>query len=291
MSETYCGRNCETCAQKEALGCPGGCGLAAPRVGECPVADCCREKGHASCATCTSQDHCFKLRERDEMPQRRYEKRCADAARHDHLVKIAPVFAKWLWVLFWCMIVNQIFTILTNEELMILWPWMKRPGEIVNLICRVLILVVLFKLSPCERQYRTAAWCHLATVPLSLLTILLGRIAGEWTELVVVLMVVGIGILSVYANCKQYYAHAAVLAGLDDVLSEQWIKQWTWTKYALLAFGVGLVLGLIGGLIGILIMLAGAIILLVVVVRDCIFTYRMAQAFRALHEKEATLTR
>lgn len=291
MSETYCGRNCETCAQKEALGCPGGCGLAAPRVGECPVADCCREKGHASCATCTSQDHCFKLRERDEMPQRRYEKRCADAARHDHLVKIAPVFAKWLWVLFWCMIVNQIFTILTNEELMILWPWMKWPGEIVNLICSVLTFVVLFKLSPYERQYRTAAWCELAVIPLSVLTAVLGRTAGEWSYVLVILMAVAVFVLVFYAYYKKFRAHAAVLVGLDDALSEKWLKLWTWMAYALLALGVGLVIGLIGGLLGALGMLVGAGALFVIAVLEYVYTYRMAQAFRALHEKEATLTR
>ena len=282
MSETYCGRNCETCAQKEALGCPGGCGLAAPRVGECPIADCCREKGHASCATCTAQDHCFKLRDREEMPQRRYEKRCADAARQDHLVKIAPVFAKWLRVLFWSMIVSQIFSILTNEDLMILWPWMEWPGKIVGMVCSVLLFVVLFKLSPYEKQYRTAACCHLATIPISLLTIALGLVAGEWTTLLALLAAVAIGILTFYADYKEYYAHAAVLVGLDDELSEKWIRLWDWVKYSLFALGVGLVIGMIVGLIGLIGVLAGAVGLVIVAVRNYIYIYRMAQAFRAL---------
>ncbi|MBQ8143940.1 MAG: hypothetical protein IJ042_03990, partial [Butyricicoccus sp.] len=121
MSEAYCGKNCETCAQREALGCAGcGGGYFSPRRDECAIADCCREKAHDTCATCTAQDRCFKLDARDGMAQQRLAKKHADEARHVHHVQIAPVFAKWLWVLFWSMIAAQICAILTNEDLLLL---------------------------------------------------------------------------------------------------------------------------------------------------------------------------
>ncbi|MBQ8585969.1 MAG: DUF3795 domain-containing protein [Butyricicoccus sp.] len=291
MNEAYCGKNCETCAQKEPLGC-AGCGDRpfSPRMGECAIADCCCEKGHAVCATCTSQDHCLKLTARDTMPQDRLAKRQAAEARRSYLTEIAPVFVGGLRVLFWCMIVNQIFTILSGDYLIGLWPWMKWPGEIADFACCALEIAVLFRLSAYERQYRTAAWCLLAAVPLSLLTTAVMQIAGEWTELVVVLAVVGISILGLYANYKQYHAHAAMLAGLDDELSAKWLDLWKWTVYALFAIGGGLLVGAIVGfglgLIGLLVLLAGVVGLFIVIVCEYVYTYRMAQAFRALAEQK-----
>lgn len=282
MSETYCGKNCETCAQREALGC-AGCGCASPRAGECAIADCCREKGHATCVTCTAQDRCLKLDARDGMPQRRLEKQRADAARREHLVKIAPVFAKWLWVLFWCMIVSETCALLTNDDLLRGWPWgVKAFGELVSVVCSILSFAVLFKLAPYERQYRVAAWCSLGAIPIFVAALVLNTFVGEFNELLAVLLVVGAFILKMYANYKIYHAHAAILVGLDDELSEKWVRLWKWTAYALLAVGIGLVVGLIGGLLGLLVMVAGAVGLLVIVVLDFVYTYRTAQAFREL---------
>ena len=51
--EGLCGRDCETCAYREQLNC-GGCRT----MGRCPVAVCCREKGHETCGTCTQASYC-----------------------------------------------------------------------------------------------------------------------------------------------------------------------------------------------------------------------------------------
>jgi hypothetical protein len=47
MAETYCGKTCTSCIQKEALNCPG-CKVGPGRQysGECALAKCCRNKKH-----------------------------------------------------------------------------------------------------------------------------------------------------------------------------------------------------------------------------------------------------
>lgn len=54
-----CGSNCETCE----FGAPCACrGCGTPFYGTCPVADCAREKGHATCGRCSAFP-CDKLKD------------------------------------------------------------------------------------------------------------------------------------------------------------------------------------------------------------------------------------
>ena len=54
-----CGMNCEDCQFRSPCACRG-CGT--PFYGACPVADCAREKAHATCAHC-SEFPCGKLQD------------------------------------------------------------------------------------------------------------------------------------------------------------------------------------------------------------------------------------
>ena len=98
--EGICGRMCDACTWKEQLDCPG-CqdGPGRRFSGGCPIADCCREKGHTACVTCTFSTGCA-LRRRD-MPQNRLWAVEAERERRARLDRNAPVLAKWLWLLFW----------------------------------------------------------------------------------------------------------------------------------------------------------------------------------------------
>ena len=98
--EGICGRMCDACTWKEQLDCPG-CqdGPGRRFSGGCPIADCCREKGHTACVTCTFSTGCA-LRRRD-MPQNRLWAVEAERERRARLDRNAPVLAKWLWLLVW----------------------------------------------------------------------------------------------------------------------------------------------------------------------------------------------
>ena len=75
MSETYCGKNCVECTQKDALNCPG-CKTGPGRQfgGDCELAICVRSKGHETCETCGFKGNCGTLRGRDHIPDYRIRK-------------------------------------------------------------------------------------------------------------------------------------------------------------------------------------------------------------------------
>ena len=72
---TYCGKNCESCTWRETQGC-SGCETGPGSVygGDCGIARCCREKGHASCQTCTiGQSGCTKWKGCEAAPAERQQ--------------------------------------------------------------------------------------------------------------------------------------------------------------------------------------------------------------------------
>ncbi len=53
MIESRCGTLCSRCEFRESTGCTGCVNIEKPFWGEnCPVKDCCEEKGHAHCGQC-----------------------------------------------------------------------------------------------------------------------------------------------------------------------------------------------------------------------------------------------
>lgn len=75
MIDTFCGKNCETCAYRENLNCPG-CQSGPDRSisAQCELAQCCRTKGHEVCETCGFHDTCRTLRGKDHIPEYRIKK-------------------------------------------------------------------------------------------------------------------------------------------------------------------------------------------------------------------------
>ena len=72
MAETYCGKTCADCSQKETLSCPGcKAGPGKQYGGDCKLAKCCIEKGHQECSTCGFNGHCGTLHGRICMPDDR----------------------------------------------------------------------------------------------------------------------------------------------------------------------------------------------------------------------------
>ena len=64
MSEMYCGKDCQTCAYREATECRG----CLSQRQYCEIAHCCRSKGHESCETCSFRNGCGKLMEKENVP-------------------------------------------------------------------------------------------------------------------------------------------------------------------------------------------------------------------------------
>ena len=122
MAGPYCGKDCESCALREQLSC-SGCRSGPGRTWgtECELARCCQQKGHESCQTCSFAAGCRLFSSRNEQPQYRLQERERSAQRQQEAAQKAEVLGKWLWILFWLMIVVQPVVGLMSDETVVGW--------------------------------------------------------------------------------------------------------------------------------------------------------------------------
>ena len=274
MTKTYCGKNCEECSFRQTNGCPG-CMNGPGASGECELAQCCRSKGHQDCSTCSYQAGCTTLRSREMLPVWRQQRRERREEEQQRIAQNAQLLGKWLWVLFWLIIPSTVGSLMTNETIVSLFPQLNLPGQIINILCSVAYMLILLKLSRIERGYRTAGICQLAGVVLATLVLMLIDTAP-----VVSLLALPMLIVSIVAEYSEMHAHAAVLYGMDNELSQKWLKLWRWNLYTYVAMLVSFVLMLVGFLLGVLALIASMIALIVVSICKLVYLYRTAKLFR-----------
>lgn len=274
--EGICGRMCDACTWKEQLDCPG-CqdGPGRRFSGGCPIADCCREKGHTACVTCTFSTGCA-LRRRD-MPQNRLWAVEAERERRARLDRNAPVLAKWLWLLFWLVIPSVFSNILTMDTV---------AGAVSN--CRSRWKCAGISDFPglwCPfvaaagggRPVPHGGLCYLAGGIISGVLLLPAIPEGNWLWWLLSLPVM---VLELCAAYQEFYAHAEVLEELDPELAGKWRLLWKWWIGLLLGLFGCIFLALISAILGLLAMLADAIGLLVVGIVKLVYLYRTAKRFR-----------
>lgn len=134
MTETFCGKDCDLCQEKLSEACRG-CKEGPGRRfgGDCPIADCCREKYHANCDTCQEATSCSKRQQKDQMPQIRIAEAAAKEEKEVQKREKAKVLGKWLWILFWLLIASLITGLLSQDSLSQVSPRIYFIG-----LCRVL---------------------------------------------------------------------------------------------------------------------------------------------------------
>lgn len=285
MAETYCGKTCAECAQKETLNC-SGCKTGPGRQygGDCELAKCCTDKGHQECATCSFKGNCGTLRGKDRMPDYRLKSIKAEKNREATLAKRAPVLGKWLWILFWLIIPSSIATIMTNENIAATVPVLFVPGQVLSAICAFTYGVILIKLGSEEERYRTAGICTLVGGAVSLLIACIcgGSEIPTWT----LLISLPAAIVSFVGEYHEFTAHAIMLECFDSELSGKWSVLWKWYIGMYAATVGSLLIAVIIPILGLLVTLAAAIGLLVVAVLRLVYLYRTAKLFREYPVKE-----
>ncbi len=76
--------------------------------------------------------------------------------------KKAEVLGKWLWILFWLMIVVQPVVGLMSDETVVGWfPQLYWPGQIASLLFLLADGAIFLKISEVELSYRTAGICQI----------------------------------------------------------------------------------------------------------------------------------
>ncbi len=279
MAETYCGKNCIECVQKESLNCQGCKTGPGRQFGEdCELAKCVRDKGHETCETCGFKGNCGTLRSRDNMPDYCRRKIEAEEMRKAAIAKRAPILGKWLWIIFWLIIPGTIGSLMANESTAKILPGLYMPGQIINAICSLTYGAILLKLGSEEDRYRTAGICALIAGGVSAVVAMITGTGEEaaWT----LLFTLPAAVVVMVGEYNEYMGHSAVLSGVDNELSEKWEVLWKWY--------IGLFLGMFGCIIVMLIIpvlgafaiLGCAIGTVVVSILKLIYLYRTAKNLR-----------
>lgn len=279
MAETYCGKCCKDCAQKQTLNCPG-CKTGPGRQfgGDCELAKCIRSKGHETCETCGFKGNCDTLKSRDNMPDYRQRKIEVEQQRKAAIAKRAPVLGKWLWIIFWLIVPSTIGSIMANETTATILPGLFMPGQIINAICSLTYGAILMKLSSEEDRYRTAGVCLLIAGGVSAVVAIISGIGEEpaWT----LFFTIPAAVVGLVGEYNEFIAHSAVLSGVDNELSEKWETLWKWYIGLFLGMFGCILLMLLIPILGALALIAAAIGLVVVSILKLVYLYRTAKIFR-----------
>ena len=278
MPETYCGKSCLECTYKEELNCPGCMDGPGKRYyGDCRLAKCCADKGHRTCETCQTADHCGTFLNRIRMPEQRIQQREAQRAQRELLAKRTPILAKWLSILFWLVIPSAIASFMVNENIAELLPALVTPGMILQALTVLAYVIILLQLGKLGVRYQTAAICYLlGNGSLILMNLLTGGENAGWT----LLISIPASILGLVAKYNEFAAHSDVLLNVDSELSYKWNALWKWYMGCYCAVFGSILLVIIAPVLGLLVMLSGAIGVLVVGILEMVYLYKTAKAFR-----------
>lgn len=280
MAETYCGKTCAECAQKEQLNCPG-CRVGPGRTigGECDLVRCCRTKGHETCDTCGFKGNCGTLRCRDWMPDNRRRKLESAAAEKAAVARRAPILGKWLWIMFWLCIAFEAVGLLSFEQISQLIPAIKIPVTIITAALNIAYCFILLKMSSEEERYRTAGICIIAGWVLTAVSdFFFGGSETGWS-LIFTLPAAVVGFVGDY---QEFTAHGNVLWDVDNELSDKWGMLWKWYIGCYGAVFGCIILMIIIPVIAVVVMIAAAIAFLVIHIVRLVYLYQTAKIFREL---------
>lgn len=177
--ESFCGKNCETCPQRQALPCPG-CMTWEPGSlsRSCEIAQCCAQNGHRQCVTCQFHEGCYKRQKREQMAASILRSRLIEEERASRITKRALEMGNWLWILFWLLITSLICSLVTNVGLFPIFPVLQWLIAVISLGIYLAHGLILIRLGRVSRHYKISGWCSLGRMLLTAATLLLSLIPG-----------------------------------------------------------------------------------------------------------------
>ncbi|MBQ7015074.1 MAG: DUF3795 domain-containing protein [Clostridia bacterium] len=282
MAKTFCGKNCDECTYKEELDCPG-CekGPGNPWNGDCKIVNCCVNKGHKSCETCSMNEPCGTRSRKHIIPQERIKDLEAEASKQERIRKKASVLGKWLPILFWTSIVSVIIGLFDSDSIQQSSLKVYLIASIAESICGFISVFIFFKISSTSKRYKTAAWATLIATIGVLVTLVLFLFT---LELTLVLVVSALSIVSLYAKYSEYKGHSDVLEEVDPDLSEKWDKLIKWYIICNIALIASVILALIPKL-AVLVILVASIGMIIVGIFELVFLYHTAKVFKSVSQQ------
>lgn len=285
MHESYCGKVCSDCMEKQEGRC-SSClsGPGRPVAGDCEIAACARDKGHTTCSTCShrTKHGCSKYAHRDDRLKRYLEQQKAAGEAQAAFSARAAVLAKWMKPLFWLVVPSAIASILANDTVANLLPGVKAPGQYLQVIVTLAYGIILICMQSCTRGYFTAGICTLAAALADAIAIAAGGGTGT------LLITIPAAAAALYGEYKESTSHGEMLSGSDSELAEKWALYWKWYIGLTIGTFVGIFLILLVPVLGALVTLAAAIGMIVISILKLIYLYRTMKTFTTLAAASTT---
>lgn len=272
--KNYCGKDCETCAVREAEQCSGCRHIA--DFGECEIASCCKEKGHECCSTCTQRTWCPTVRKAVSMPKYRREKAEAEAETSRRNRKVAGIMVKWCVPLFWILLILEGVGLM--ESLFEKAPTILLFFNGATILLYLLEAFCLYKMRPAADRYGKAALYTMLTAVFSGISGFLSL--GNIAQILTILIALPGAILSYLAVYHTYNAHSNAVTDADGELAEKWEKLWKWTIYALVGMFLAVPAAALLGVLGLLLLLVAMVVTAICGVLKLVYLYRMIGIFR-----------
>lgn len=275
MAETYCGKSCNECTERENTDCPG-CKLGSGKSlgGTCKLAKCVQSKGHETCDTCSFQLKCNTYANRYQVPEDRRREAEEEETRRGELSCRAPILGKWIGILFWLCVPSAIGEFLASDLMRDALPGVYGIGVLIQFASRIAYGVILIKLSSMDNRYMTAGICALVSHVVNSLVN-----AYSTDTALTLLLSVPLLIAAIYGEYRECMSHAEAVSDFDAELMLKWENLWKWS--------VGMNIGLICSaflmmipLIGVLALLGCLVGTIVVGILKLVYLYRTAKVFR-----------
>lgn len=271
MSETYCGKSCDTCDYMSSGKCPGcGEGPGHTEYGACDLAKCCRNKGHEKCESCKFNYDCYLLKDKEFMPEEMAKKTKNELFRRDRMEKIIPLLGYWIGILFWIKVANLVGLVFNNM------PGLAFIGLAIILGCQVAYGVILLKISSAESRYKLAGILLLVSVVTTISVLFIPGVTPILAQLINLISTI-ISTVSIYYEIS---AHSEVLKDHNNMISREWMIVWQGTIASLaLSICAGFLASAVYG-IAVIMQLAASIISMGVAVLFFVYLYKTAQVFK-----------
>ena len=212
------------------------------------------------------------------MPESRMKKQRLERERMERTQQKADLLGKWLWILFWIVVPSSVSGLMTNDNVVGLFPGLYLPGTVLNAFCLAAYCFVLWKISPESGRYRTASICCAISAGIGLLIALVfGSEVPGWT----LVITVPAGVVALVGEYSEYMGHAEVLYDVEPEFSERWEKLWRWVIGMFLGMLASALLILIIPVLGLLAFIVSGIGTVVVSVLKLVYLYQSAKVFRS----------
>jgi len=296
MENSFCGKDCNDCLDKEDVGCPG-CKAGPGKTGGslCEIANCCREQYKENCAGCGMNASCEVLAGRNGMFQKWHETRMNEVERSNTVTGSrvrdghdAAFMYKTLMTIFFLFVASAAGNVISNVVGNM--TGVAIIGSLIGVGAGIAQAVLMIRLGEEERAYKVAGICSLVGIGLSLVGAFLtgvfavmvqysGMVGVSGLVFGIVLLVASV-VLSVISSYKFMVANGRVVEYRDTALSERWFLM---SKLLFAVMG-GLVivpvLIFVLPIVGIIVAIPYVIGVLAFGLCQYAFIYQTAEAFR-----------